>query len=310
MNLVKKNMKYIQEFGLELFILSGLVRIFAVFKMWNVQYIVERWKRKKVEKYLQNDICIRDIMQEVMATEYPKDVERKSNTIWVFWYQGIECAPDIVKACIASIKENCKDYDVVILDKDNISNYYIPSQSIQQKLNDGRMSLTHFSDILRMNLLNSYGGRWIDATIFLTGDVFKNRQFFTLKGDFDSKRISEGKWTGFFIGGENPYLYHFLTIAFNRYWKKHDMLISYFLIDYLIHLAYCSNESIKVCIDSVEEINGNIYFLQNNLNNVLDDEKYHKFTTETMVHKLTYKTEIIENKDSVYNKYIKIHIKK
>lgn len=140
-------------------------------------------------------------MREVIATEYPKDIVRKANTIWVFWYQGIERAPDIVKACIESIKENCKDYDVVILDKDNISNYYIPSQSIQQKLNDGRMSLTHFSDILRMNLLNSYGGRWIDATIFLTGDVFENRQFFTLKGTFDTKRISEGKWTGFFIGG-------------------------------------------------------------------------------------------------------------
>ncbi|OUN93894.1 hypothetical protein B5F98_10555 [Pseudoflavonifractor sp. An44] len=310
MSLVKKNLKYIQEFGLVLFILSGLVSIFGIFKMWNVQYFVELWKRKKVKKYLENDICTHDIMQEVIATEHSKDIVHKSNAIWVFWYQGIECAPDIVKACIASIKENCKDYDVVILDKDNISNYYVPTRSIQQKLNDGRMSLTHFSDILRMNLLNSYGGRWIDATIFLTGDVFKDRRFFTLKGDFDTKRISEGKWTGFFMGGENPYLYHFLTIAFNQYWEKHDMLIGYFLIDYLIDLAYCSNESIKACIDSVEKINGDIYFLQNNLNNILDDAKYQKFTTETMVHKLTYKTELIENTDSIYNKYIKIHIKK
>ena len=142
--------------------------------MWNIQQIVEIRKRKKVEKYLENDICAHDILQDVIATEYPKDIVRKSNTMWCFGYQGIGCAPDNVKACIGSIKENCKDYDVVILDKDNISNYYIPSLSIQQKLNDGRMSLTHFSDILRMNLLNFYGGRWIDATIFLTGDVFEN----------------------------------------------------------------------------------------------------------------------------------------
>lgn len=305
MRWICKYLNYIREFGGELFIWSGLVNILGRMKMWKVQHSVEICKRKKVEKFLSKEFNIHEIMKEAVESVNFTRNQNGLNRIWVFWYQGIEKAPDIVKACIASIREYCTNYDVIVLDKDNIGEYYVPIEAIQEKLKDRYITLTHFSDILRMNLLDSYGGIWIDATIFLTGDVFKSKSFYTLKGYFDSWCVSEGKWTIFFMGGENPYLYRFLTIAFNKYWQKHDMQIAYFLTDHLIHMAYCINESIRKCIDSVERFDNDIYFLQHNLNNILDDETYYNFTKKTLVHKLTYKTELIENKDSVYNKYIK-----
>lgn len=75
-------------------------------------------------------------------------------------------------------------------------------------------------------------------------------------------------------------------------------------------MAYCMNESIKKCIDSVESLDEDIYFLQHNLNNILDDKTYYKSTEKLFVHKLTYKTKMIKNKNTVYNKYIKIQANK
>ena len=39
---------------------------------------------------------------------------------------------------------------------------------ILQKYRAGKMTRTHFSDILRLHLLSRYGGVWIDSTILMT----------------------------------------------------------------------------------------------------------------------------------------------
>jgi hypothetical protein len=35
----------------------------------------------------------------------------------------------------------------------------------------GKMTVTHFSDILRFNLLKNNGGLWLDATIFVNKPI-------------------------------------------------------------------------------------------------------------------------------------------
>lgn len=189
MKAISSSLHYIREFGIKLFLLSGLVHVLGMLKMWKVQHMVEMYKRKQVEKFLSKELNVSQIMKEAVESVNCIRKKNDSNRIWVFWYQGIKNAPDIVKACIASIIEHCSRYSVIVLDKNNMSEYYAPIEAIQRKLEDGLITITHFSDILRMNLLDSYGGRWIDATIFLTGDVFNERGFYTLKGSFDSHGI-------------------------------------------------------------------------------------------------------------------------
>ena len=50
-------------------------------------YVLENWKGKKNEK---------------------------SNKVWVCWLQGEENAPELIKKCISSIKENAVNREVII----------------------------------------------------------------------------------------------------------------------------------------------------------------------------------------------------
>lgn len=91
-------------------------------------------------------------------------------TIWLFWYQGLENAPDVVKAAIKSWKhyhDNSK-WNIIILDKWNMryfvnfNDMHISSSTLNTiSTND----LILLSDLIRVYLLYKYGGVWIDATV-------------------------------------------------------------------------------------------------------------------------------------------------
>ena len=49
----------------------------------------------------------------------------KNNTIWIFWWQGEDKMPYIVKTCYESVlKYAPKECEVVLLTKDNIQDYW------------------------------------------------------------------------------------------------------------------------------------------------------------------------------------------
>ena len=60
---------------------------------------------------------------------------------------------------------NRRDYTVIRLDNKNLCEYVSFPEFVTEKLKNGNMSYTHFSDLLRLGLLNLYGGVWLDATI-------------------------------------------------------------------------------------------------------------------------------------------------
>jgi hypothetical protein len=84
-------------------------------------------------------------------------------TLWILWYQGYSEAPPVVKKCIDSwVREN-SNWQIVILDKSNIGDYFevdIPEGKFAS------LSLTKQSNIIRLQLLSKYGGVWADATTY------------------------------------------------------------------------------------------------------------------------------------------------
>ncbi len=81
--------------------------------------------------------------------------------IWILWYQGLSEAPFIVRKCIDSwINEN-PNWDVIVLDKDNLNDYIddaLPPEKME------KLSFTKRSDLFRLQLLTKFGGVWADAT--------------------------------------------------------------------------------------------------------------------------------------------------
>ena len=92
----------------------------------------------------------------------------ETGDIWMFWSTGIENAPDIVKKCVASVRENLPDRKIHILSMADYRDYVTFPSFIQERIDSGQMMNAHMADLLRLALLIKYGGTWIDATVLCT----------------------------------------------------------------------------------------------------------------------------------------------
>lgn len=252
--------------------------------------------QSKIKKYL--ELAEKNI-------DYTKK-NKSNNVAWIFWLQGIESAPDIVKACVNSVKENF-NYNVIVLSKENLKQYVDIPEYIYEKLDDGEISKTHFSDIVRFNLLRNNGGIWIDSTVLCVNqmDDILNKDFYTSAGKNDSYPFFiEGKWTGFVIGGlSNEPMFQFMDEFFKIYWNKNNSLVNYFLIDYAIKYAYDHNIGrLKSYIDNYAlKNNPRLFDLQPKLNDVYEKKVFNDLCESTSLFKLSYKKNISNKINSYYS---------
>ncbi len=83
--------------------------------------------------------------------------------IWILWYQGYDNAPLIVRNCIDSWKKKNPNWEVNLLDEDNISDFI--TLNIQEQKRE-QLTLALQSDYIRLALLEKFGGVWADATLY------------------------------------------------------------------------------------------------------------------------------------------------
>jgi hypothetical protein len=211
--------------------------------------------------------------------------------IWTCWWDGIANAPDIVKSCFCSLRENAESYNVQLITKMNFQDFCTIPDYILRKFNAGIISKTHFSDILRMALLSEHGGFWLDSTILVTGPMPRDdTHFFTIKREYGGESVSRQRWTGFCIGGEqNNILFDFSRRFFFEYWKKYNELVDYFLIDYVIAIAYNRLPPVKKMIDEVCPNNPCVYATQNSMDREFDSTLFAAIAKTTTFNKLTWK---------------------
>ena len=87
-------------------------------------------------------------------------------TIWMFWDSGLDDAPGVVKLSYQTWVKLNPDYDVVLLDRYNIASILGFDFYDVFKLCSVDLGAAGKSDLLRLYLLNRYGGVWADATTF------------------------------------------------------------------------------------------------------------------------------------------------
>lgn len=223
--------------------------------------------------------------------------------IYFCWFQGEENLPPIVRCCYNSLKQNARRYKIVFIDEKNFSNYVDIAPHIIDKFRAGKISRTHLSDILRINLLERHGGLWLDATILVTEPMENHkellqRHYFTqrfysernIRNNF-SNHITFGRWAGFIQGTtlrHNP-LFVFEKEMLNDYWKKSDELVDYFLIDFMMALAYENIPVVRREFDEVPINNVGIYFIQEHLNDSYAEFPFDKILRGNFLHKLSWK---------------------
>lgn len=231
--------------------------------------------------------------------------------IWVFWYQGFEYAPPLVKACIENLKR--KNVHVNIIDKGNLGNFVQIPSYIDEKVREGVISLTHYSDIVRVSLLAEYGGIWIDSTCFVSREVpseVKNMAFYSSKtiNERPLPLWSNSRWCSWSMGSTyKAYpLFVFLKEMLYHYWAEEDsLIIDYLFLDALIEIGFKENPEIYEDMNSLPENNLQRNVLWGLMNCRFDENEYRKLTSDTWLFKLSYKTSLKEETENGRYTYYK-----
>ena len=231
-------------------------------------------------------------------SEWSEHLEKPINApIWVFWWQGFEDMPDIIKVCQRSIEIFSSNHPVVLLTKDNIKQYVNLSKEIWQRYELGEIRIQHLADIIRVKLIRDFGGLWLDASVFCTKPIpeeYFNKFFYSIRKpntpEEDDYNISLNRWTTFVIGGwKNNILCSFLSDFFDEYCKKERYFVDYFLFDCAIALAYENIHAAKSLIDELPVISEDYYIISRYLQNSADDELLEKIYNQGFVfNKISY----------------------
>lgn len=260
-------------------------RIEGFFSFFKQQYILHHLIAKSggkeiISKY-KNQTC--DSCENIDAT----------SPIWVCWWQGKENMPDIVKACYNSIQKHACNHPVILITEENFRNYIDMPEYIINKQKEGYIDITHFSDILRMMLLTKHGGIWMDSTLLIPSKqvdefIHPGDKFWSCHHKPIYHNVSRGGWVSFFVAcGKNNPLPSMIADLHLSYWKIHNKLINYLLLDYTFAIARKYIPAIHQMIELVPiTVMGP---LGKCLNDEYSEEEWNNFCKNYDFHKLTYK---------------------
>lgn len=273
-----------------------------------MSYQVSKTKRffKRIEgffssfkqRYILHYLMTRSGGQEIVSSYKDRTCDPNENIgatspIWVCWWQGEEQMPDIVKACYHSIQKHACTHPVILITSENYQKYVDIPEEILNKQKSGIIDITHFSDILRMMLLRKHGGIWMDSTLLIPSkklDDFIHPEdiFWSCHHKPIYHNVSRGGWVSFFVAcGKGNLLPSIIADLHLSYWRKHNKLIDYLLLDYTFAIARAHVPAIRHMIEQIPiTVMGP---LGKCLNDEYTEEAWQKFCTDYDFHKLTYK---------------------
>ena len=76
-----------------------------------------------------------------------------SDKIFSLWLQGVENIPELAQACLNSVKFHCQNHEMILLTETTLDKYIHIPNYILEKYKNGNITKTHFSDIIRIELL-------------------------------------------------------------------------------------------------------------------------------------------------------------
>lgn len=300
----KAQCKAIRYYGLPLWIVKKAVaKIYPRNRAIGIR--LNELKTDIILKYFTNNYgdCIKNISEES-----PSTIEN-SCPIWVCWWQGEESAPEIIKACISSIRKHCGNHSVNVITWDNYSQYVEIPDAIVKRYQNGNIMPAHMADLLRCKLLTKYGGIWCDASIFMTDDIDEqifDYSFYTIKHGLENCQELELEpskcyWRIFFMGtGKGNPLVRICGDILERMLSEEKPIINYWAMDYIILMLYRKIPMIKEMIDVVPYNNQMPYRLSGKLGYKDSETLWGEICGAQSIHKLSWKIEIPNETDTVY----------
>ena len=218
------------------------------------------------------------------------EIKHGRQVIWTCWLQGLENAPKLVQKCVASMRQYANGYEVIVIDKNNVSNFVHVPEYIHEKYAKGIIPHAHYSDLIRLLLLQKHGGVWIDSTILLTGilpNYITDAELFVFRGD----RVGQTFIYNPFLAAQpnHPIINSLLNLLL-AYWKNENKLVSYSIFHLFFTMAVEANDENRALWEQVPFSYGSqMFYLQPQLGKPYSEQAYQLATQLSSIHKLTYK---------------------
>lgn len=231
---------------------------------------------------------------------------KQNHVIWVLWLLGMENAPKLVQKCYESVCRNKpEDFEVVLLSKKNLDQYIHLPDYVLKKHEEGSLSYTHLSDIIRLELLCTYGGCWIDATVYCSGAIPRymvSRDAFMFKASrMDDPVLKMSSW--WLASDKNNRLMHATRKVWYRFWEQENSVRNYYLIHIIMSKIIDEDTACNIIFRNIPSFNNeNPHVLFGKLGMEFDEEEWEIIKDISTVHKLSYKRRYLQG--DIYNYYM------
>lgn len=283
--------------------------------------IGERMGKVLCQKY--GAMALEEVGKEAMdGAAKEKGTERQTKSqarpkVWTAWLQGYDQAPPLVKACITSLRRYMPEYDVIVIDADNISQYIELPEWITEKYRRGIIPNALFSDLIRLELLIRHGGLWVDSSVLMTDpDLLTNRKWLTdiLEAPlfmFQYRHPATHSYLGisnWCIGAQpNQWALVKLRNMLWAYWQEYDCVLDYYIFHRFFDLIVNAHPEV---LDLMPLRRSNFSLrLRDRMAENYSSTWWTELTAHVCLHKLNYRkaAEAAANVGSYYNVAIMQH---
>jgi hypothetical protein len=219
--------------------------------------------------------------------------------IFIYWAQGFDAAPPVVRACLAALRQNNPGSRVHELTDDNVGSYVDVPEDLVAALDGNR---THFSDLLRLLLLEKFGGVWVDGTCFVSEPLRPH-----LDEALGRAGVFAFNYTGPYISSwflaarPGSYAMHLWRAACFLWWERRAELIDYFLLHHVFEMLYHLDDRFRSEWDGGLRLSSHpAHALQTAMLCPYDPETFRGITAGSFAHKLRYKYQAYELRSESY----------
>lgn len=295
--------------GLLLDLLKACFNILLRGKSYQEQY---RFLGKKVIPLLTKEFntVLVDCDKHIKKSGQEKDFKDKgAKYVWFCWMQGMDKAPEIVKACFQSQKKWLKDRTFIIITSDNYKEYISLPEFIEEKYARNIIPDAMFTDLIRLELLIKHGGTWIDSTVMITGRNYPE-EIFDCDIFMPQYVDRNGSWKGIsswmITAKKGNHLLILLREMLYEYWRRYDCVVYYYILHVFFEMiaGRHTDEITKMpFINSYQCIE-----LLKHLGEYDPTDKLQQHLSTASIHKLSYRLseDILKDEKNILHKLLEL----
>ncbi len=184
--------------------------------------------------------------------------------VWILWLQGWSQAPDIVRACLQTWKYHNPGWVIHALTNSSIPEF-LDVTEILSSVSGKSVQHEALSDVIRIALLERYGGVWADSTVYCLKPLDTwlparlSSGFFAFAKPAPDRMLSS--W--FLAASKDHYIVQQWRKLTCEYWTLRNERDHYFWFHHLFERGYRSDPVFKTLWDETPKVSadGPHYYL-------------------------------------------------